>query len=123
MINNSVRKLGVWTLGFAAVGLTSCGGGSPTEGGPPVATTQVRVDDDFFAPQNILVSAGATVFWDWIGSDFHDVAWSSAQLPDSPLQRGGMHQVEMPGATGEYAYYCTIHGTPSSGMRGTVLVQ
>ena len=117
-----------WFLGVAMLTLAGCGEGLPTGSGDgggmdPVVTTQVAVNDDFFAPTDIAVSPGATVVWSWVGSDFHDVTWSSAQLPDSPLQSGGTHEVAMPSTTGEYAYYCTIHGSPSSGMRGSVLVR
>ena len=79
--------------------------------------------DDFFSPENIVVSLRATVTWNWMGSDFHDVRWSSAQLESSQLQRSGSHQVTLPTATGAYDYYCTIHGSLTSGMRGSVLVQ
>ena len=110
------RELVSWCLGIAVLSLTGCGKASPTVGGDggddgggmdPVVTTQVAVNDDFFSPTEIAVSPGATVVWSWVGSDFHDVTWSSAQLPDSPLQSGGMHEVAMPNTTGEYAYYCT----------------
>lgn len=128
-------------IGAVLLVLGGCGGSSPTgtgggdpggggnggngSGGPPdpVSTTQVSVADDVFLPEDIAVSANATVTWTWVGSDFHDVVWTSAQLDDSPLQRTGVHEVTMPAAGGEYGYYCTIHGSPTSGMGGSVTVR
>ncbi|MGE0161289.1 MAG: plastocyanin/azurin family copper-binding protein [Gemmatimonadales bacterium] len=111
------RLLLLSSLALAAAG---CGDDTPTE---PVVTTAIAVRDDFFEPQNATVAAGATVTWTWNGSNPHNVTWVSAGLGDSPTQTSGSYSATMPSATGALAYYCTIHGTPTSGMRGTVTVQ
>ena len=100
----------------------ACGSDSGTQP-DPVATTSVSVQDDRYTPQQIVVSPGATVTWSWSGSNPHDVVWVGVDLPDSPLVTSGTHEVTMPQATGSYDYYCTEHGTPTSGMRGTVWVE
>jgi plastocyanin len=96
------------------------GGGG---GGDPVPTNAVSVEDSFFSPALISVVRGDVVVWTWNGSREHDVTWVSGNLANSPTQSGGSHEVMMPSTPGQLGYYCTIHGTPSSGMQGTIIVQ
>ena len=117
--------------------LGACGGsdspsdpGDPGNGIPPipgnggaVATTSVSVRDNLFEPPAITVSPGATVTWTWAGNEPHNVTWVDSDLTDSPTQTSGSYQAAMPGASGELVYYCTLHGTPTGGMRGTVQIQ
>jgi len=102
------------------------GNGVGNGGGQPVATTSVDVLDNLtFNPNSIIVSSGATVTWTWQGGEVHTVTWVSAVagLPNSPDQATGTHEVTMPTAAGQFDYYCALHGSPTSGMRGTVQVQ
>jgi plastocyanin len=80
----------------------------------------VRVVDNAFEPEAILVSAGATVTWTWAGSDAHNVTFAqSAGIPASFTQVNGVYEADMPTTPGTYNYECTIH----SGMDGAVTVQ
>lgn len=118
--------LAVSVAAAAACGGSSAGpygGDGPNGDGDPVATTSVSVRDDFFEPMEITASAGATVTWTWEGNDQHNVTWVSANLPNSQTQSSGSHQVTLPSDGGQLDYYCTIHGTPTSGMRGSVSVE
>ncbi len=130
------RAFGLLSLPVVALFLAACGGSDstgpnggqpppppPPGGNGPVQTTSVQVLDSNFNPAAIQVQPGATVTWTWGGSEQHNVTWASGNLSNSPTQTGGTHQVTMPTQTGEYVYYCTLHGTPSGGMRGTVRVQ
>lgn len=112
------------TLVFGLVGLVAagCSDDTPTDTGP-VETTEVAVDDDFFDPQTAVVSAGATVTWEWRGDRGHDVTWDAADLPSSETMLTGSHEVSVPTEPGEYGYHCTIHGAPGSGMHGTLVVE
>lgn len=102
-----------------------CGNGTTDPGtGDPVQTTSVSVRDNLtFSPPAILVSPGATVTWTWQGGLVHNVVWVAASLPNSPDQATGTFQATMPSDAGTHVYYCTFHGSPTSGMRGTVQVQ
>jgi plastocyanin len=84
----------------------------------------VDVQDPFFDPDGIQVDPEAVVTFTWQGNDQHNVTWvdSGAGLASSPTQSEGTHEVTMPGSAGEFGYYCTIHGTPTSGMHGRVVV-
>ncbi len=126
------------TMTVVVLALSGCGGGdSPSDpngggnggggggggGGTPVATTSVQVLDNNFNPGAILVSPGATVTWTWGGSDVHNVTWASGTLSNSETKSTGTHRVTMPTTAGELVYFCTLHGSASGGMRGTVRVQ
>jgi len=116
----------VTTTLFLLVALSSvpaCGSDSTTA--PPGEPNTVGVGNDFFNPANLEVDPGTTVTWTWgnTGGVQHNVTWVGVELPNSPSQASGTHQVTMPSEAGEYDYYCTLHGTPTSGMRGTVVVE
>jgi plastocyanin len=121
MFGTPVRPFLVPLIALALAG-AGCGSDSPTEAGNgPVPTNQVSVEDFRFTPGQISVPQGSTVTWTWAGQEPHDVVWASGGLPDSQLQTTGTHQVTM-SASGEFVYYCSLHGTPTSGMRGSVRV-
>jgi plastocyanin len=88
---------------------------------PPI-TADVSVQDNFFDDDYVVVAAGGTVTWTWAGSNQHNVTWVSGGLPDSPTQVAGTHSVTF-NTPGTYVYYCSIHGSSTSGMRGTVVVK
>jgi plastocyanin len=123
-MTSCVRIGGTYTALMLLVLAAGCGDGATGPGdGDPVATTSVSVRDNFFQPANIVVPPGATVTWTWQGSLVHNVTWVGSSLPDSPDQVAGTFEATMPSAAGTHAYYCTFHGTPTSGMRGTVRVE
>ena len=74
-------------------------------------------------PSQSSVAAGATVRWVWDGgTNPHDVVWiDGAGAVASQIQITGEYTRDffLPGT---YEYYCSVHGTPTSGMRGTVTV-
>ncbi len=88
----------------------------------PPATAEVSVQDNFFDEDNVVIAAGGTVTWTWAGSNQHNVTWVSDGLPDSPTQVAGTHSVTF-NTPGTYVYYCSIHGSSTSGMRGTIVVK
>jgi plastocyanin len=87
-----------------------------------VAGAAVSVQDSEFNPFNADVAAGGAVTWTWVGALAHNVTWVGGGFTNSATQSTGTHQVTFPSA-GTYTYYCDIHGTPTTGMRGTVTVQ
>ena len=83
--------------------------------------TAVSVKDDVFDPVSKTVSVGASVSWQWTGTHQHNVTWVVAST-NSATQTTGTFMRTFPTA-GSYVYYCTIHGTPTAGMMGTIVVQ
>jgi plastocyanin len=94
----------------------------------------IRVINSRFDPQVDTVALGGTVTWDFpVGSAQHNVistgspAFTSlpssypadSTLFDGPLTYGPLTF----GSGGTYRFYCTDHGTPNTGMRGSVVVR
>jgi plastocyanin len=94
---------------------------SATATAPP-ATASVNVTDNQFVPDEVQIATGGKVTWTWAGSNDHNVIWVSGGFANSGTQSSGSHEVIF-GASGSYDYYCSIHGSPSSGMRGKVEVK
>jgi len=108
-------------LSFAVAG---CSDSSPTDGGDPVATTSVEVRDSFFSPAANRVSPGAEVTWTWVNTALsHNVIWVDGALDNASTRQFGSFSLSMPSEAGEYRYYCSVHGSPTSGMRGRVIVE
>jgi plastocyanin len=83
----------------------------------------VQVEDNFFDPASASLAAGGTVSWQWGGSNQHNVTWvTQSGTSNSPTQVTGSYTRNF-SAAGTFDYYCTIHGTPTSGMRGSVVVR
>jgi plastocyanin len=85
-----------------------------------------------FSPTSLTVTIGTTVTWKNDSGITHNVNWndatgrSAAGAGDGTGDIGdfssGSH-TRMFNTPGTYAFYCNIHGTPTSGMTGTLTVQ
>lgn len=87
----------------------------------PSADNVIEVADDLFNPSEARVGVGETVTWRWVGNNSHNVTFVGNATP-SPTQSSGTYQRSFP-EPGPYQYYCSIHGTASSGMRGVLVVE
>jgi plastocyanin len=86
---------------------------------------EVLTLDNNFRPEDLEVAAGTTVRWDNGGRNDHNI------VPVDDTQDWGVDIADFePGEVyehvfstpGEYPYYCTLHGTATAGMIGTVVV-
>ncbi len=118
---------------IAAVATTA---DSPSDSRPPATAPGVSVPangdvvevlalDNNFRPEELEVVAGTTVRWDNGGRNDHNI------IPVDDTQDWGADVADFePGEVyehvfttpGEYPYYCTLHGTATAGMIGTVVV-
>jgi plastocyanin len=109
--------------------LTGCGadaGSSPpsTMVEPQSGTIEVQALDNRFAVRDVTITAGSTVRWSNDGTNRHDV------VPAEGTAFGVKPDDFPPDATysftfgqpGTYPYYCTLHGTATRGMIGSVTV-
>jgi plastocyanin len=129
-----MRRALVTVLVFgSAATLAACGEDGASAGGPAsttgsVAPTGVVVPvvalDNSFRPQALEVHVGDTVSWENRGNNDHNVLSIEGEW--------GVEVTEFaPGAVythvftepGEYAYYCSIHGSEQAGMVGTITVK
>ena len=96
-------------------------------GGTPQASASVSVNNNFFSPNSVLLAAGGTVTWNWVGNG-HSVTpnGTPAFSPDAPVSDAPHTLVVTFPSTGDYRYFCTVHGVSggySSGMVGTIFVR
>ncbi|HZN96756.1 MAG TPA: plastocyanin/azurin family copper-binding protein [Gemmatimonadales bacterium] len=90
----------------------------------PPPSSDITVRNDFFDPGTLTVSAGTTVTWTWAaGATSHNVTPVASQ-PTGSGTSAAPHSYQFTFNTpGTYNYYCTLHGSPTFGMRGIVVVQ
>ena len=87
-------------------------------------TVDVAVQDDTFNPSAATINVGSTVRWTWASANAnpHDLTWADVGVPGQAAQNTGTYQRTF-AIAGTFQYYCVIHGTPTTGMRGSVTVQ
>jgi plastocyanin len=104
---------------------TDTGAGKPftDHTGQDEVTVSVR-DNSFVAPY-VTVSVGTTVTFENRGRNQHDVVPSKDgafdEVPTDDLQPGHSADVRFD-EPGTYPYYCSLHGTKTAGMVGTIRV-
>ena len=123
-------------LGISVLG--ACGNGAPTATsgtattepnvgiagatlpGTPSATIE-ETDQLTFSPSTVHVRVGQVVEFRNVGSIAHNVMFSDMSL-DSPVITAGKEWMVRFTASGTYTFYCGFHGTPDSGMHGSISV-
>jgi plastocyanin len=74
-----------------------------------------------FIPATTNIAVNDQVLWTWGGNN-HDVASTNGAWTTSPLQGAGKTFTNTFAVAGTYFYYCTIHGTATTGMKGAIIV-
>lgn len=75
-----------------------------------------------FSPRVDTVSVGDTVAWSNGTSATHDVSADDGSWDLGDVTANGS-EVRVFSETGEHPYHCTYHGSPGSGMHGTIVVE
>lgn len=82
----------------------------------------IDVEDNVFQAQYTAISPGTTVTFKNGGHNEHNVISVGDGFPGSKLlQPGDSFKVTFKDA-GDFQFYCSLHGTPTSGMTGGVRV-
>jgi plastocyanin len=137
-----MRKLsGLFGALTLLVAMSSCGGGDSTDpggggggggGGGSCPANTFCMGSASFIPGSRTVSAGTTVTWDNDSGTTHNVNWNDAAGRNAALPGDGSGNIpdfssgshtRLFNTPGTYQFYCNIHGSPTSGMRGTLTVQ
>ncbi len=84
--------------------------------------TAVAVEDNVFEPAQVTVSVGTRVGWTNEGQNPHTVTANDGSFDSGNLDPGRTTSATFD-EPGSFPYYCQIHGSPGSGMAGTVIVQ
>ena len=105
----------------ALVAVAACGGDSGNGGQDPGETPEgdVLLRTSSFDPAELTVAPGTTVVWAWASALQHNITFNDGE--SSGNQSSGTYERTF-AAAGTFPYHCTIHGTPTSGMRGVVTV-
>ena len=93
---------------------------SPVKSG----TVKISARDNVFIPDKVTVEAGSTIVWTNDGRNDHNiVAVGETPFHVDTANFGPKASYEYVAAVpGTYDYYCSIHGTSTKGMPGTVQV-
>ena len=90
---------------------------------PALAADQtVSTSGSSFVPDDVAVRPGEKVTIHNGGMGYHDLNWADG-APGQPAE--GFHDWSTErtfDTPGEYVFYCDVHGSPTSGMRGRVRV-
>ena len=90
------------------------------------AAHQASIAGAAFSPATLTISAGDTVTWQNNDSILHTASSDAGVSPafDTGTISGGATAAAVTfNQAGTYGYHCTIHGTATTGMRGSVVVQ
>lgn len=131
-------------LALSASGCGGGGGGGPASPPPSGGTggnggntggstsAEIAVQNNQFSPSATTVAPGTTVTWTWnscTGDGYggqlctdHSVVFDDGARAGSGVRSSGSFASQFANA-GSYSYHCSIHGTATSGMRGTITVQ
>jgi plastocyanin len=87
---------------------------------------QVDVENNQFSPATVTIQPGGTVLFRWsANAQDHDIIPVSpgTKPSQSTVRDGPFTHEETFNTAGTYRYFCSVHGTAGSGMRGEVVVQ
>ena len=134
----SVLVGGAFTAAAVVLGMACADDGPQSEVGravtsldPPPPTglpgsgqvVAIQSLDNAFRPDRVEIAAGTEVVWTNVGRNGHDIeAADGSWGVGKELFRPGETFSHVFTEPGEVSYYCTIHGTPTAGMTGTVVV-
>ena len=124
MTSMRTRELVIALVAAAAMALAACGGDDVASAQVEGVEAPVQVLDNTFRAQEIEVAAGTEVVWDNGGRNDHNVlpvegdAWG-VEAADFEPGATYRHRFTEPGT---YAYYCSLHGTTTKGMVGSIVV-
>ncbi len=124
-----MRPVGLLAL-VVSVGIIGCssstsyGSGGGGGGGGGGHTLSPQMVSSSFSPSLDTVAVGSTVTWTNSDSYGHTVTSDpgSSEVFDSPVAAGASFSHTY-NTAGIYGYYCKIHGTPTTGMHGTIVVR
>jgi plastocyanin len=95
-------------------------------GGPAPVEIQLRNDggNNRFEPANVTIAVGTTVTWTWVGGIHNVMPTGNPAFTGSGSPVSAPHTFSQTfSSPGTYVYFCVVHGSPSGGMRGTIVVQ
>jgi plastocyanin len=121
MTRRITRLLGVTATALAlGVGVSAprAGAAAPAQSS---GTVKIDVGDNFYKPVSTEITTGTKVTWRNTGKILHNVKPVKGKWGTGSLTRGKSYSYTFK-KPGKYVYYCTFHGSPNGGQRGTITV-
>lgn len=81
----------------------------------------VSMGDNYYSLQNITVTAGTRIVWTNNGTSPHTITSTTGIFESGNIGSGSTYSYTF-NTPGTYNYFCRFHGSPNSGMTGTVIV-
>jgi plastocyanin len=82
----------------------------------------IHIRDNLFSPSSLNITEGTTVRWVNDGRNTHNVTPDAGKAYGSGNLKPGRSYVHTFPDAGSFAYYCTLHGTPTSGQHAALAV-
>jgi plastocyanin len=120
-----VRRALVMVVSATVLALTvttSSGDARAAVPAQPSGKAKITIGDNFYRPDEIEITAGTKVVWTNKGKILHNVRPSQGKAFGTKAVSSGKSYSYRFKKPGEYAYYCSFHGSPTSGQRGTIIV-
>jgi plastocyanin len=125
--NRRLLGLAAVTLLLAGLGLTACGSSGDDVELVEGVTENVDALDNSFAPEEITVQAGTEIVFTNRGRNDHNVIPADPdedwEIPVEDFKPGSEGRPVRFTEPGTYDYYCSIHGTATAGMTGSITVE
>jgi plastocyanin len=115
---------GLFSVSCSGSGSTAATTSTAVMQPPQSGTVAVSSVDNNFRPQNITVTLGSTVVWTNDGRAEHNIV-PSGSTPfevDKKAFAPGSSYIWEATELGTFPYFCSIHGTATAGMYGSVTV-
>lgn len=109
-----------------AIALGACGNTEEPVELVEGVTVTVAAEDNQFVPEALEVAAGTEVVFDNVGRNEHNVIpvdddHGAIRVDTADLEPGSQARRRLT-ELGTVRYYCSIHGTETAGMIGTITV-
>jgi plastocyanin len=116
--------VGAALAGWVVAGTVVVSAPAPADARVPAVdqVVTVHVRDNSFSPADLAVGAGTTVRWVNDGRNVHDVTPNVGHGFGIRRLAPGASYVHTFSDPGSYAYYCSLHGTPTAGQHAGLAV-
>jgi plastocyanin len=112
----------VLAVGVVLAGPSGSSASASIAAAPASGKVKIKVGDNFFKPDEVEIVAGTKVVWANKGKILHNVQPAKkAKWGTKSLVKGKTYSYKFKDP-GTYAYYCSFHGSPTSGQRGVITV-
>jgi plastocyanin len=84
---------------------------------------QSKFVDESSGTNTTTIDLGETVHWSWAGSNHSSTRDIAPEVWESGVHNSGFTFDHQFNTVGKFVYWCTVHGSPTVGMRGFVVVR